>query len=148
MPKRAWVRVRRTTAIAPWASTSWHIADGGGDCLLKLLESFNLHLPHTFVEGFDTIYTCIGNRHSDPTQVDYMATSAPQHFIEHAKIADTCAAISDHWPLSFLLNPKTKAARKPWGQNSSRAKPIGWQLTELSYSDTIREKVGIDIPLI
>ena len=85
-----------------------------GDCLLKLLESYRLYLPHTFVEGLDTKYTCVGNRHSDPTQIDYMATSAPQHFVKSAKIADTSATISDHWPLSFLLKPKTRASSQPW----------------------------------
>ena len=31
--------------------------DWRGDCSLKLFYSYNLHLPHTFFEGFDTRYT-------------------------------------------------------------------------------------------
>jgi hypothetical protein len=100
-----------------------------GDCLLKLLEAYRLHLPQTFVEGFDIVYTCVGNRHNEPTQIDYMAISAPPHFITHAQIADTSATISDHWPLSFVLKPKTRACKPPWKAKSTEAKPIGWQLT-------------------
>ena len=76
--------------------------DWRGECFLKLLYAYDLHLPHTFVEGFDKRYTCI-NKRSDPKQIDYMATTIPRKYVVQAKVAEATSATSDHWPLSFAL---------------------------------------------
>ena len=86
-----------------------------GDCFLKLLYSYNLHLPHTFVEGFDTRFTCFNNGKSDPKQIDYMATTAAKRWIIQAKVAESSATTSDHWPLSLGLLPR-KSKYKTDGQ--------------------------------
>ena len=117
-----------------------------GDCLLKLLEAYRLHLPQTFVEGFDTKYTCVGNRHNEPTPIDYMATSAPPHFGHTGK--DSRHMRHHLGPLAALLRFETKirACRPTWRAKTTEAKPIGWQLAELNYNDNAREQVGLDIP--
>ena len=85
--------------------------DWRGDCFLKLLYAFGMYLPHTYVIGFDTRYTCVNNGCSDPKQIDYMATTAPRRYIAQAKIAEATATTSDHWPLSLgLLQKKGRLA--------------------------------------
>ena len=84
--------------------------DRRGDCFLKLLYAFNLHLPQTYVEEFDTRYTCFNNGRSDPKQIDYMATSAPKKWVAQSKVAETNATFSDYWPLSMGLLPRTPYA--------------------------------------
>ncbi len=62
-----------------------------------------MHLPHTYVEGFDRIITCFNNGWSVPKQIDYMATTAPKTWVVQAKVAEPNATSSDHWPVSMGL---------------------------------------------
>ena len=86
--------------------------DWRGDCFLKLLYAYDLHLPHTFVEGFDKRYTCINNGRSDPKQIDYMATTIPRKYVVQAKVAEATSASSDHWPLSLALLPSIPQGKR------------------------------------
>ena len=117
------------------------------DCFLKLLYSYNLHLPHTFVEGFDLRFTCFNNGKSDPKQIDYMATTAAKKWIVQAKVAESSATDSDHWPLSFGLLPKSQKFRPAAKTENNWHKPINWQPVEIDYNDKIRESVGAEMPV-
>ena len=64
-----------------WANLSWAKEAGKGDKFMRHLTAHSLHLPHTYVENFDLAYTCINNGRTEPTQIDYMATSAPIEWI-------------------------------------------------------------------
>ena len=86
-------------------------AIGRGDCFLKLLYSYDMHLPHTYVAGFNTRYTCINNGRSDPKQIDYMATTIPKKYIVQAKVAEATSTSSDHWPLSLAVLPRVVEVR-------------------------------------
>ena len=121
--------------------------DWRGDCFLKLLYSYKLHLPHTFVEGFDLRFTCFNNGKSDPKQIDYMATTAAKKWIVQAKVAESCATDSDHWPLSLGLLPKTPKCRQAAKSEGKQYKPINWQPAEIDYNDKIREGVGTERPV-
>ncbi len=77
------------------------------------MHSYNIRLPHTFVADFDMLYTCMNNGHSDPTQIDYMATTAPERWITDAELADSSATSSDHWPLALTLLRKSSVRARP-----------------------------------
>ena len=118
-----------------------------GDRFLRLLYAFNMHLPHTFVKDFDKAYTCINNGRSVPKQMDYMATTVNRKWITKASRLDCDAAQSDHWPLVLSLLPKKGEQRVPEKTQTPSKKMIGWKLTELTYNDTIRERLGMEAPL-
>ena len=48
-----------------------------GERFLRLMKSYNMHLPHTFVRHFDKAYTCMNNGRSEPKQMGDMATTIP-----------------------------------------------------------------------
>ncbi len=83
-----------------------------GERFLRLMKSFNMHLPHTFVWHFDKAYTCMNNGRSEPKQMDYMATTAPHRWITSAKRLECDATQSDHWPLVLSLLRKQPEAGK------------------------------------
>ena len=83
-----------------------------GERFMRMLTTFNLHLPHTFVEDFDLAYTCMSNGRSEPKQMDYMATTAPRRWITRANRAEYGAIMSGHWPLTLSLQRK-RAQRRP-----------------------------------
>ena len=76
-----------------------------------------------------------------------MATSAPRKFVSQAKIAHTDATTSDHWPLSFAHLPKAPTYIPKPMPNTTAPKPVGWVVKEIDYTDNLRERVGMDIPL-
>ncbi len=76
-----------------------------------------------------------------------MATTAPEKWVVQAKVAESNATCSDHWPLSLGLLPRVPMRRvKPTGDRKAH-RPIGWVLKELSYNDDIRERVGMELPV-
>ena len=117
-----------------------------GERFLRMLGQFDFHLPHTFVQGFDLLYTGVNNGKSEPKQMDYMATTAPRKWITKAKRGEYDTTLSDHWPLVLSLIEKnpTKAKREV---RQTTAKPIGWMLTEFTYNDDIRVKIGLEPPV-
>ncbi len=106
---------------------------------MRMLGNSNFHLPHTFVEGFDTTYTCLNNGGSEPKQMDSMATTATRRWITRAIRAECDATTSDHFPLTLSLVRKGGLDRSQRTPCVSRSKPIGWKLQELTYNDDIRE---------
>ena len=77
-----------------------------GERFLRMLGQFDFHLPHTFVQGFDLLYTGVSNGQSEPKQMDYMATTAPRKWITKAKRGEYDTTLSDHWPLVLSLIEK------------------------------------------
>jgi hypothetical protein len=77
-----------------------------GERFLRMLGNFDFHLPHTFVRGFDTMYTGTINGKPGPKQMDYMATTAPPKWITRAARGDYDATTTDHFPLVLSLIAK------------------------------------------
>ena len=114
---------------------------------MRMLGNFDFHLPHTFVQGFDLLYTGVNSGKSEPKQMDYMATTAPPRWITKAKRGDYDATGSDHFPLVLTLIAKNAITRCRRYIKQAKIKPIGWMLTELTYNDNLRAKIGLEAPV-
>ena len=77
-----------------------------GDKVMTLLGSYDFHLPHTFVQGFDKLFTGTNNGKHEPKQMDYMATTAPKKWITKADRGVYDSTTSDHFPLVLTLIAK------------------------------------------
>ena len=64
-----------------------------------------------------------------------------------AKVVEATATSSDHWPLSLGLLPKRRTRGEQPKGAILPSKPIGWQLTELTFSDKVRERTGMEMPV-
>ena len=117
-----------------------------GERVMRMLGNVGFHL-HTFVQGFDKQYTCTNNGRSEPKQMDYKATTAPRRWITRAKRAEYDATPSDHYPLTLSLLRKSGLDRSLRESFPSKIKPIGWQLTEPTYNDDIRVRMGMEAPV-
>ena len=113
-----------------------------GERFLRLLKAYSMHLPHTYVEDFDTAYTCTNNGRSEPKQMDYMATTVPHKWIAKASILECDATVSDHWPLVLSILQKRPEEWKAKREQKPNRKMMGWPLAAFTYNANIRETVG------
>ena len=114
---------------------------------MTMLGHFDFHLPHTFVQGFDVLYTGVNNGQYEPRQMGYMSTTAPRGWITKANRCEYVATLSDHWPLVLNLIATNAITRCKREVRQARTKPIGWMLTELAYNDNIRVNIGLEAPV-